>query len=96
MEVLSGVSFTDDQIARYSKQIIIPEVDLAGQQKISSGRVLLIGAGGLGSPVAYYLSAAGVGTIGIVDDDVVDLSNLHRQILHLTKDVGKAKVVCAK
>jgi adenylyltransferase/sulfurtransferase len=96
MEVLSGVSFTDDQIARYSKQIIIPEVDLAGQQKISSGRVLLIGAGGLGSPVAYYLSAAGVGTIGIVDDDVVDLSNLHRQILHLTKDIGKAKVVSAK
>jgi molybdopterin/thiamine biosynthesis adenylyltransferase len=95
-EVLQGVSFTDDQIVRYSKQIIIPEVGLDGQKKISSGRVLLIGAGGLGSPAAYYLNAAGVGTIGIVDDDVVDLTNLHRQILHFTNDIGKSKVVSAE
>ncbi|NLX90190.1 MAG: molybdopterin-synthase adenylyltransferase MoeB [Firmicutes bacterium] len=90
------MNFTDDQMVRYSKQIIIPEVDLDGQKKISSGRVLLVGVGGLGSPVAYYLSAAGVGTIGIVDDDVVDLSNLHRQILHFTNDIGKFKVVSAQ
>ena len=89
------MSFTDDQLVRYSKQIIIPEVGPAGQKKIGSGRALLIGAGGLGSIVAYYLSAAGVGTIGIVDNDIVDLSNLHRQILHFTNDVGKAKVVSA-
>ncbi len=90
------MSFTDDQLVRYSKQIIIPEVGPAGQKKIGSGRALLIGAGGLGSIVAYYLSAAGVGTIGIVDDDIVDLSNLHRQILHFTNDIGKAKVVSAR
>ena len=90
------MSFTDDQMVRYSKQIIIPEVGLDGQKKISSGRVLLIGAGGLGSPVAYYLNAAGVGTVGIVDDDVVDLTNLHRQILHFTNDIGKSKVVSAE
>jgi molybdopterin-synthase adenylyltransferase len=94
--VLWGVSFTDDQLVRYSKQIIIPEVGSAGQEKINSGRVLLIGVGGLGSIVAYYLCAAGVGTIGIVDHDIVDLSNLHRQILHFTNDIGKAKVVSAE
>ncbi|HHT45940.1 MAG TPA: adenylyltransferase, partial [Firmicutes bacterium] len=90
------MSFTDDQMVRYSKQIIIPEVGLDGQKKIISGRVLIIGAGGLGSPVAYYLNAAGVGTIGIIDDDVVDLTNLHRQILHFTNDIGKSKVVSAE
>lgn len=91
-----AVSFTDDQMVRYSKQIIIPEVGPGGQEKISSGKALLVGAGGLGSIVAYYLCAAGVGTIGIVDHDIVDLSNLHRQILHSTNDIGKFKVVSAK
>lgn len=90
------MSFTDDQIARYSRHIILPEVGSKGQKKINTGRALLIGAGGLGSPVAYYLAAAGVGTIGMIDDDVVDLSNLQRQILHTTADVGKSKAVSGK
>lgn len=90
------MSFTDAQIVRYSRHIILPEVGAKGQKKINAGRVLLIGAGGLGSPIAYYLAAAGVGTIGIIDDDVVDLSNLQRQILHFTADVGKSKAVSAK
>ena len=89
------MSFTDDQIVRYSRHIILREVGSGGQKKINAGRALLIGAGGLGSPVAYYLAAAGLGTIGIIDDDVVDLSNLQRQILHFTADVGKPKVVSA-
>jgi len=90
------LSFTDDQIVRYSRHIILPEVGSNGQKKINNGRALLIGAGGLGSPVAYYLAAAGVGTIGIIDDDVVDLSNLQRQILYSTADVGKSKAVSAR
>ncbi|MDD4238445.1 MAG: molybdopterin-synthase adenylyltransferase MoeB [Desulfotomaculaceae bacterium] len=90
------MSFTDDQIVRYSRHIVLPGVGSSGQKKINAGRALLIGAGGLGSPVAYYLAAAGVGTIGIIDDDVVDLSNLQRQILHFTADVGKSKAVSAK
>jgi len=90
------LSFTDDQIVRYSRHIVLPGVGSSGQKKINAGRALLIGAGGLGSPVAYYLAAAGVGTIGIIDDDVVDLSNLQRQILHFTADVGKSKAVSAK
>ncbi len=94
--MLSGLNFTDDQVVRYSRHIILPEVGPKGQKKINNGRVLIIGGGGLGSPVAYYLTAAGVGTIGIIDDDVVDLSNLQRQILYLTNDVGKPKAVSAR
>ncbi|NLI14093.1 HesA/MoeB/ThiF family protein [Pelotomaculum propionicicum] len=90
------MSLNDDQIVRYSRHIILPEVGPGGQKKINNGRALLIGGGGLGSPVAYYLAAAGVGTIGIIDDDVVDLSNLQRQILYFTADVGKSKAVSAK
>lgn len=90
------MSFTEDQIARYSRHIILNGVGSRGQKKINDGRALLIGAGGLGSPVAYYLAAAGVGTIGIIDDDIVDLSNLQRQILHTTADVGKSKAVSAR
>ena len=81
---------------RYSRHLILPEVGLEGQRKLKAARVLCVGAGGLGSPVALYLAAAGVGTIGIVDYDVVDLSNLQRQILHTTADIGKPKLESAK
>lgn len=90
------MNFTEEQITRYSRHIILPEVGGVGQEKINSGKVLVIGTGGLGSPVSFYLAAAGVGTLGIIDDDVVDLSNLQRQILHSTKDIGKPKVESAK
>ncbi|MEK6679523.1 MAG: molybdopterin-synthase adenylyltransferase MoeB [Nitrospirota bacterium] len=89
-------SFTDEQIKRYSRHIILPEVGGKGQKKINNAKVFCVGAGGLGSPVALYLAAAGVGTIGIIDADVVDLSNLQRQILHATSDLNKPKVESAK
>lgn len=88
-------ALTLDQIRRYQRQIIMPEVGSSGQRKLLDAKVLLIGAGGLGSPAALYLTAAGVGTIGIVDFDVVDASNLHRQILHGHSDVGRPKVESA-
>ena len=78
------MDFTEDQIQRYSRHIILQEVGAEGQEKISNGKVLIVGAGGLGSPAALYLAAAGVGTIGIIDGDIVDLSNLQRQIIHFT------------
>jgi len=87
---------SEEQIARYSRHIILKEVGGKGQKKLFDGRVMIIGAGGLGSPIALYLAAAGVGTIGIADADVVDLSNLQRQVIHQTKDVGIAKVLSAK
>lgn len=83
---------TEDQIRRYHRHIIMPQVGPIGQRKLLNARVLLLGAGGLGSPAALYLAAAGVGTLGIVDFDTVDVSNLQRQILHTTKNVGKLKV----
>lgn len=83
-------------ISRYARQLILPEVGGAGQKKLAGARVLMVGAGGLGSPAALYLAAAGVGTLVIADNDVVDLSNLQRQILHFTPDVGKAKVLSAR
>lgn len=79
------------EIARYSRHLILPEVGMEGQQKLKAAKVLCVGTGGLGAPLTYYLAAAGVGTIGIVDFDVVDESNLHRQIIHTTKDVGRLK-----
>jgi molybdopterin/thiamine biosynthesis adenylyltransferase/rhodanese-related sulfurtransferase/molybdopterin converting factor small subunit len=85
-----------DEVKRYSRHLILPEVGIEGQQKLKAARVLCIGAGGLGSPVAMYLAAAGVGTIGIVDFDVVDFSNLQRQILHGTPDVGRSKLDSAR
>lgn len=84
--------FSRDETQRYARQMAMPEFGAAGQEKLRSARVLLIGAGGLGSPAALYLAAAGVGTLGIVDADEVELSNLHRQLLHGTGDVGRAKV----
>lgn len=87
---------TDDQIERYSRHIILKEVGGKGQKKLLNGKVLIIGAGGLGSPAALYLAAAGVGTIGIADADVVDLSNLQRQVIHHTSDVGTPKVQSAR
>jgi molybdopterin/thiamine biosynthesis adenylyltransferase len=87
--------FTEEQIRRYSRQIILPQVGGTGQQKLLASKVLLIGAGGLGSPAGLYLAAAGVGTLGFVDSDVVDLSNLHRQILHGKGDLGRAKTESA-
>ena len=88
--------FTPEQIKRYSRHIIMPQVGGNGQRKLLDSKVLLIGAGGLGSPAALYLAAAGVGKIGIVDFDVVDLSNLQRQILHHNHDVGRPKVISAQ
>jgi adenylyltransferase/sulfurtransferase len=91
----TDVSLTEAQIERYSRHIILPEVGGRGQERLLAGRVLLVGAGGLGSPAGLYLAAAGVGTIGIVDADRVDLSNLQRQIIHSTGDVGRLKVESA-
>jgi len=85
-------TLTLDQIRRYQRQIIMPEVGSIGQRKLLNAKVVMIGAGGLGSPAALYLAAAGIGTIGLVDFDVVDVSNLHRQILHGHKDVGRPKI----
>lgn len=90
------MAFTNEQMERYSRHIILQKVGVKGQKKLLNGKVLIIGAGGLGAPAAMYLAAAGVGTIGIVDADEVDLSNLQRQIIHGTADVGKAKVKSAK
>jgi enoyl-CoA hydratase/carnithine racemase len=90
------MQFTDDQITRYSRHILLPEVGGKGQKKIAESRILIVGAGGLGSPAALYLAAAGVGTLGLIDHDVVDLSNLQRQVLHHTPDLGRSKVLSAK
>lgn len=87
--------FTNEQLERYSRHIILKEIGVKGQKKLMKGSVLIIGAGGLGAPAALYLAAAGVGKIGIVDADVVDLSNLQRQVIHTTADVGKPKVESA-
>src|SRR5881396_161807 len=89
-------ALTNDEIKRYSRHLILPEVGVEGQRKLKASKVLCIGAGGLGSPVAMYLTAASVGTLGIVDFDVVDFSNLQRQILHGTPDVGRSKLASAK
>src|SRR4030088_3421146 len=88
-------TFTPNQVARYARHLILPEVGGAGQRKLLGSSVLLLGAGGLGSPAAMYLAAAGVGRIGIVDFDVVDASNLQRQLLHGHDDIGKLKVESA-
>ncbi|MDO4623429.1 MAG: molybdopterin-synthase adenylyltransferase MoeB [Eubacteriales bacterium] len=89
------MAFTNEQLERYSRHIILQEVGVKGQKKLMNAKVLIIGAGGLGAPAGLYLAAAGVGTIGIADADVVDLSNLQRQVIHTTDDIGKAKVESA-
>ena len=91
-----GPQLSNEEIARYSRHLIMPEVALDGQKKLKSARVLTIGAGGLGSPLALYLAAAGVGTLGIVDFDIVDESNLQRQIIHGTSDLGRPKMESAR
>ncbi|MCO5050912.1 MAG: molybdopterin-synthase adenylyltransferase MoeB [Verrucomicrobiae bacterium] len=90
------MSLNNDEIRRYSRHLILPEVGLAGQKKIKAASVLCVGAGGLGSPIAMYLAAAGIGKLGIVDFDTVDYSNLQRQILHADADVGRSKAKSAK
>ena len=87
---------TTDDLARYSRHLILPEVGMEGQRKLKAAKVLCVGTGGLGSPLALYLAAAGVGTIGLVDFDVVDVSNLQRQIIHATPDVGRPKLQSAR
>jgi molybdopterin/thiamine biosynthesis adenylyltransferase/rhodanese-related sulfurtransferase len=93
---LKSIDFSNDEIARYSRHLIMPEVTLDGQKRIKASSVLCIGTGGLGSPIALYLAAAGVGRLGLVDFDIVDFSNLQRQILHGTEDVGRKKLNSAK
>ena len=90
------MDFNEQQIERYSRHIILSQVGVEGQQKLLNAKVLIIGTGGLGAPAAMFLAAAGIGTIGLVDADNVDLSNLQRQIIHQTKDVGKQKVLSGK
>ncbi|MGZ4969367.1 MAG: HesA/MoeB/ThiF family protein [Methylobacter sp.] len=86
----------DNQLLRYSRQIMLPQVDIEGQQKLLAAKALIVGAGGLGSPASIYLAAAGIGTITIYDNDVVDLSNLQRQITHHTSDIGTDKVISTR
>jgi molybdopterin/thiamine biosynthesis adenylyltransferase/rhodanese-related sulfurtransferase len=93
---LERIEFSNDEIARYSRHLIMPEVTLEGQRRLKAASVLCIGTGGLGSPITMYLAAAGIGRIGLVDGDTVDFSNLQRQILHSTKDVGRKKLNSAK
>src|ERR1700757_5473963 len=93
---LKNIDFSNDEIARYSRHLIMPEVTLEGQKRIKAASVLCIGAGGLGSPAALYLAAAGVGRLGLIDFDRVDLTNLQRQILHGTKDIGRGKLESAR
>lgn len=87
---------TEAQIRRYARHIVLPEIGGVGQSKLIAARVLVVGAGGLGAPALQYLAAAGIGTLGVIDDDVVDLSNLQRQIIHRTADLGTAKVESAR
>src|SRR5512146_649427 len=89
-------ALNNEEILRYSRHLIMPEVGLEGQQKLKAARVLCIGTGGLGSPLALYLAAAGVATLGLVDFDVVDSPNLQRQVIHFTDDVGRPKLESAR
>src|ERR1041384_7714734 len=86
------VTLSNDEILRYSRHLIIPEVGIEGQKKLKAAKVLLVGTGGLGAPLGLYLAAAGIGKIGLVDFDVVDFTNLQRQVIHSTKDVGRNKI----
>ncbi|MEE8333713.1 MAG: molybdopterin-synthase adenylyltransferase MoeB [Alphaproteobacteria bacterium] len=90
------MDFTEEQLHRYARHIVLPEVGGVGQEKLLQGRVLVVGAGGLGAPLLLYLAAAGIGTLGVVDDDTVDLSNLQRQVIHSTGRIGMPKVESAR
>src|ERR1039458_1645202 len=92
VEAPPEAALSNDEILRYSRHLIIPEVGIEGQQKLKAAKVLLVGAGGLGAPLALYLAAAGVGKIGLVDFDTVDFTNLQRQVIHFTADVGRKKL----
>lgn len=92
LPVVKDAALSPDQIQRYSRHFLLPQIGEKGQRRLLRSRVLLIGAGGLGSPTALYLAAAGVGTLGLMDGDIVDITNLQRQVLHTTADIGKAKV----
>ena len=94
--MLVKMSLTEQQKQRYLRNTILPEITEAGQEKLLRAKVLVIGAGGLGSPVLLYLAAAGIGNIGVIDDDVVELSNLQRQVIHNVENLGQKKVVSAK
>src|ERR1044071_429985 len=93
---MSLPDMTEMQIRRYARHIVLPEIGGIGQSKLIAARVLVLGAGGLGAPLLQYLAAAGIGTLGVVDDDTVDLSNLQRQVIHRTGDVGVSKVESAR
>src|SRR5205823_14535875 len=95
-ERVSRTRLTKEELQRYARHLIMPEVTTEGQKRLKAARVLCIGAGGLGSPAALYLAAAGVGRLGLVDFDCVDLTNLQRQILHGTKDIGRSKLESAR
>jgi sulfur-carrier protein adenylyltransferase/sulfurtransferase len=92
---VDGTELNEQELRRYARHLLLPEVGVEGQQRIRAARVLCVGAGGLGSPVVLYLAAAGIGRLGVVDDDVVDVTNLQRQIIHRTKDVGRSKIKSA-
>src|SRR5260370_22286681 len=94
-EAKPPTSLSNEEILRYSRHLIMPEVGMEGQLKLKNAQVLLVGAGGLGAPLGLYLSAAGIGRIGVVDFDVVDFTNLQRQVIHGTKDVGRKKLESA-
>ena len=94
--MIQPVQLSKDEILRYSRHLIMPEVGMEGQLKLKQAKVLCIGAGGLGSPLALYLAAAGVGKLGMVDFDVVDFTNLQRQVIHGTSDVGRTKLDSAR
>jgi adenylyltransferase/sulfurtransferase len=95
-ELTALPELTTDDLSRYSRHLILPEVGMEGQRRLKAARVLCVGTGGLGSPLAFYLAAAGIGTLGLVDFDVVDASNLQRQIIHSTKDIGRKKLDSAE
>src|SRR5690349_75555 len=91
-----AAELTSEEVERYSRHLIIPEIGSTGQRRLKNAKVLVIGAGGLGSPALLYLAAAGIGTLGIIDDDAVDLSNLQRQVIHGVADVGRPKIESAR
>ena len=94
-KLIDSVGLSHDEIKRYSRHLIMPEVGMRGQKKLKAASVLIVGAGGLGSPLALYLAAAGVGHLGVVDYDIVDSTNLQRQVIHGTADIGRLKVESA-